>query len=132
MHLNHAMAVLAFSSLVTASVAADRDANAVGADIAYRSGGFGQTEAQAMRDARRDYSLGLTFATREGAFLAGVDFEVRDASGQVVLQRQDEGPMVLVDLPPGRYTVRATAEGRERTHAFTSAGAAHPQVVLSW
>jgi len=99
----------------------------------FRSGGIGEASQQAMREAASDYSLGLTFSrASDGAFLGDVDLEIVNARGQTVLDRQDAHPMVLVDLPAGRYTVAATHDGRTQRQAVEVPDSGHRQLTLSW
>jgi hypothetical protein len=127
--LNRTLTGIAIATMATFSQAADRP---IQNDIEYRSGGFGLDEAQDMRNARSDYSLGLTFATQAGAFVADVDVQVRSASGELVLSRQGQGPMVLANVPAGRYTIRTTAEGRSQTHEITVPRSGHRHLVVTW
>ncbi len=61
-----------------------------------------------------------------------MDLEILNAQGQTVLDRQDAHPMVLVDLPAGRYTVVATFDGRTQRQAVQVPDDGHERVVLSW
>ncbi|WP_332743010.1 carboxypeptidase regulatory-like domain-containing protein [Hydrogenophaga sp.] len=101
-------------------------------DVRYLSGGIGETSQMAMQQARSDYSLSLNFARADGAFITGVDLEILDARGKTVLSREDQDPMVLVDLPAGRYTVVGTFEGETRRHAVDVPRTGHRHVVLNW
>lgn len=131
MAINRTIAAIATVSFVAAAAAADTGTRGT-EDFAYRAGGVGQAEAEALRAARSDYSLGLTFATREGAFLADVGVQVKRADGEVVLSKSGQGPMVLVDLPPGRYIVEATSQGRTQNHAVELTQDGHRHVTLAW
>lgn len=122
--------IAAIASLSFAAAAAAQQQQMEGID--YRSGGIGQAEQQAMREARDDYSLGMTFATRQGAYVADVDVMVKNASGDVMLTQQSQGPMLLVDLPAGRYTVEATANGRTLTQQVSVPASGHRQITLNW
>ncbi len=79
--------------------------------ITYVTGGIGETESNAMKAAAGHYDLMLTFAERSGAYLADVKVNIADRSGDSVLDLVS-GPILLVDLPAGRYTVRADVEGK--------------------
>ncbi|HEX5737775.1 MAG TPA: carboxypeptidase regulatory-like domain-containing protein [Hydrogenophaga sp.] len=100
--------------------------------VPYRSGGIGVTSQQAMERARSDYSLSLVFARADGAFLTDVDLEILDGRGQTVLDRQEPQPMVLVDLPAGRYTVVADVQGRTQRQEVQVPSAGNRHLVLSW
>jgi hypothetical protein len=106
-------------------------------DITYVCGGVGKEEATYMKKAAADYDLMLTFATRDGSYLADVDVQVRDAQNNPVLDTTCDGPLMLVDLPhSGKYSVRAEAQGTTLQQAVqvtkTTRRATPPDLVLSW
>jgi hypothetical protein len=81
-------------------------------DVTYLCGGVGEEEVQAMKQQAKDYDLMLTFAARDGAYLADVDVDISDARGNSVLQANCDSPMLLIDLPKaGTYRVHADAAG---------------------
>lgn len=81
-------------------------------DVTYLCGGIGAEEAAYMKNEAKDYDLMLTFAARDGAYLADVDVDIADARGNAVLQANCDAPILLVDLPhSGSYRVRADAAG---------------------
>ncbi|WP_151636694.1 hypothetical protein [Noviherbaspirillum aerium] len=81
-------------------------------DITYLCGGVGEEEAAYIRQQASSYDLMLTFAARDGAYLADVNVDIADASGNRLLQARCDSPMMLVDLPrAGNYRIRADARG---------------------
>lgn len=81
--------------------------------VTYLSGGIGKSEAQAMRAEAKHYPLSMTFsAAKNNEFLASVPVTVKDAAGKSVLDTVSEGPILLVKLPPGKYSVTAEAYGK--------------------
>ena len=85
----------------------------------YMCGGIGSDESQAMRAVMKDFPLSLLFARASGAYLADVGVTVRDAGGATALSMRASGPVCLVDLPAGRYTVEAESEGVTKTQVVT-------------
>lgn len=84
----------------------------------YVCGGVGAGEQEAIKAQARGYDVMLTFATVHGAYLAGVDVEVKDAKGTVLLSARCDAPMMLVDLPgrgPWRVTARFEGQNRQAT-----------------
>jgi hypothetical protein len=81
----------------------------------YVCGGVGSDESVAMRAAMKDHPLSLLFARASGAYLADVAVTVKDAGGTTALAMRASGPVCLVDLPAGRYTVEAESEGVLKT-----------------
>lgn len=81
-------------------------------DVTYLCGGVGEDEEAFMKQEAKGYDLMLTFAARNGAYLADVNVDIADAKGNSVLQATCDGPIMLVDLPrSGSYRVNADAAG---------------------
>ena len=85
----------------------------------YVCGGIGSEESTALRAAMKDHPLSLLFARAGGEYLADVDVTVKDASGRTALAMRANGPVCLIDLPAGRYTVEAASEGVTKSQAVT-------------
>lgn len=76
----------------------------------YVTGGVGMEERGEMLASRPDYNVRMTFATRgSGEYRSDVQVEIADARGRVNLNARDAGPLMFVNLEPGRYRVTATA-----------------------
>ena len=107
-------------------------------DVTYLCGGVGAEESAFMKQEARSYDLMLTFAARNGAYLADVDVDIKDARGNDVLQTACDAPILLVDLPrSGTYRVRAEAAGYElnKTIRVNAGKRTRPHVaaaVMSW
>lgn len=95
-------------------------------------GGVGEAEQQQMKAAAADYSLGLTFASDSGAYLADVAVRVLDAKGRAVFDTVVRNPIVLVDLPAGRYSIEATYQGRTQRSSVELAKGKSRAVTLRW
>ncbi|MDM0017119.1 carboxypeptidase-like regulatory domain-containing protein [Variovorax saccharolyticus] len=89
----------------------------------YVCGGVGSDESLAMRAAMKEHPLALLFARASGAYLADVDVMVRDSKGGTALSMRASGPICLVDLPAGRYTVEAASEGVTKSQVVVLEGA---------
>lgn len=88
----------------------------------YVCGGIGVDESTAMRAAMKEHALSLLFARANGAYLADVAVTVKDAGGATALSLRANGPVCLIDLPAGRYTVEAGTEGITKTQPVTLGG----------
>jgi hypothetical protein len=75
------------------------------------SGGVGETELQALRDAEPGYNLKLVFTLEGGQHVTGVDVEIRGAEPDWVLRHHARGPWLLACLPVGIYMVSVEYEG---------------------
>ncbi len=78
--------------------------------LPYLSGGISVEDRATMRSERSDYSLWVaTVAKPSGAYLAGARLRVVDLKSKTaVLEREMDGPWLLLSLPPGQYQVEAT------------------------
>ncbi|MBA1381454.1 carboxypeptidase regulatory-like domain-containing protein [Pseudomonas brassicacearum] len=100
--------------------------------ITYLSGGIGEDEARAIGQAQ-GYNLHMTFAIGpENKYVPDVDVTVQNASGQTLLTLSDAGPLVYVQLPPGKYTVAATRNGEERRDTAEVGSGAARKLVFHW
>lgn len=91
----------------------------------YVAGGFGLEEREELAQLRRDFRLRVMTAARgSGAYVSGVRLRIADASGRGVFDRAVDGPWLLIDLPPGRYSLRASlqAETAEQQVTLDAAG----------
>jgi hypothetical protein len=76
--------------------------------ITYLSGGFDQEEALAMQAEARSYPVSLVFSAGERKeSVADVKVTIKDAAGKLVLDTYATGPIMLVRLPAGQYTISA-------------------------
>lgn len=74
------------------------------------TGGVGMEERSQMLASKPDYNVRMTFATRgSGEYRSDVQVEISDTKGNVSLSARDAGPLMYVNLEPGRYRVTATA-----------------------
>lgn len=84
------------------------------AGVPFMSGGIGVEERNQMRQAAKSYNLGLSFAGKSRGYLTDVSVVINDDKGQQVLSSANTGPWFYVQLPPGKYTVKATYNGKVR------------------
>ncbi|HEY2560596.1 MAG TPA: hypothetical protein VGI48_12885 [Caldimonas sp.] len=81
------------------------------AGVEYLNGGAGE-EARAAIDAQREaFPLRLVFSVAGGAYVVADHVDVNSAKGKV-LGVDNAGPMLLVKVPPGDYTVDASYGGK--------------------
>lgn len=87
-----------------------------------------------MKQAARDYDLMLTFATRQGNYLADVDVAIKDAKGTSALEMKCDAPILLVDLPQaGTYRVQAKAGDYALNKTVRAKAKGHTNsLVLAW
>ncbi|HEX2530842.1 MAG TPA: hypothetical protein VHK70_05170 [Burkholderiaceae bacterium] len=101
----------------------------------YMCGGVGSDEAADMKQEARNYDMMLTFAARNGDYLADVNVDIRDAQGKSLLKTTCDAPIMLVDFPEsGTYRIHAETGGYslDRTAQVRAKGRSHVAMVMSW
>lgn len=100
--------------------------------ITYLSGGIGEDEAKAIQQTK-GYNLHMTFSTgKENKYVPDVNLVIQKSPGQPVLTLSEAGPLVYVQLPPGKYTVIATRNGEERRDTADVGSGAARNLVFHW
>ena len=100
--------------------------------ISYLSGGIGEDEAKAIQQAT-GYNLHMTFSIGvENKYIPDVDVVIQKAEGQTVLTLSQAGPLVYVQLPPGKYTVVATRNGEAKHDTADVGSGTARNLVFHW
>ena len=100
--------------------------------INYLSGGIGLDESKAIQQTP-GYNLHMTYSVgMQNEYAANVDVTIEKASGQTVLTLNQAGPLVYVQLPPGKYIVRATLNGQERRDVTDVGSGTARNLVFHW
>lgn len=88
--------------------------------VAWRSGGVGRDEVDAMRHDEDRYDLHVVMSEgRSKDYVADAKLRVLDAQGRRVLALRNAGPIVDAKLPAGDYTVQAafgTMKATQKVH----------------
>ncbi|WP_226499810.1 carboxypeptidase regulatory-like domain-containing protein [Pseudomonas sp. MWU16-30322] len=133
-----AVAVLAFPAMLQAASLEPVDSAGVQAQqqqqngINYLSGGIGVDEAKAIQQST-GYNLHMTFAVgAQDQYTADVDVMIQKSPGQTVLTLTQTGPLVYVQLPPGKYTVVATRNGETRRDETDVGSGGARNLVFHW
>ena len=117
-----AVLMTALAAVPAASLAQGMPAMQTQGEARFVCGGIGSDESTAMRSAMKSHPLSLLFARADGAYLADVGVTVTDAAGKPALKTRARGPVCVVDLPAGKYTVEADDEGNVKKQAVTVGG----------
>jgi hypothetical protein len=102
------------------------------ADVPYISGGAGDDARQELLAKERDYNLKIITADKSGDYLAGVQVVIESARKERVLDTTMEGPILLVKLTPGAYTIRATSDAKTLARSVTIAAQGLRQADFRW
>jgi hypothetical protein len=84
--------------------------------VDYVNGGAGVEARDAIAQLQPRFDLKLVFSTPTGAYVVADHVSVKGRSG-AVLDVDRAGPLLLVNLPPGDYTVSASVEGKTEQRA---------------
>jgi hypothetical protein len=130
-HLKVLLPAACLALATTMPAASGVQSGTVDTGVRYAMGGVGLGEREELRARRDDYNFWVATATRSGHYLAGVEVQVVEArSGDVMLQGTLNGPWLFADLPPGQYTVRATAPDGESLSRRVQVGRGSAQRTL--
>jgi len=102
------------------------------ADVPHISGGIGSEERDQLRLKERDYNIKVITAMESGEYLSDVQVVIESAKKEPMLETTMVGPILLATLPPGSYTIKATAGGRTLTQTVTVQAAVLRQVDFRW
>ena len=75
------------------------------------SGGVDLDEAERMKQAAGRYPLRVVFSVPGGNYAVPDEFALMQG-GNTMVKIPSAGPWLLIDLPPGAYTLQARVEGR--------------------
>jgi hypothetical protein len=93
--------------------------------VSFITGGVGREKVDAFRQAAGDFNLRATFSQTDGAFVAGVQVELRDAQGKTLVTTKTEGPFFFAKVPPGTYEMVATyGDHTQQRRLVVNAGSA--------
>jgi hypothetical protein len=84
--------------------------------VQFLNGGTGDPERNAMRALHSEFPLQIVFSGKAGEL--GVADQVRVLNGRQQMVSVDKaGPVLMVKLPPGHYTVEADIAGKTQRRA---------------
>ncbi|MDG0025396.1 carboxypeptidase regulatory-like domain-containing protein [Trinickia sp. Y13] len=100
--------------------------------VTYLTGGIGEDDVKQLRAAAAKYDLRVTFASKTGAYLSDIDVSISTESKREVLSIRTEGPLLFVNVPPGRYLLAANYAGKAQTKHVTVPPKGAVEIVLRW
>jgi hypothetical protein len=101
-------------------------------DVSFVSGGVGQDESTALKNARSQWPLSLVFAGPGSDYLAGVHVDIVGVDNAQVLSATSRGPYMLVRLRPGRYVVQASYKNDDQSKAVTIPATGTTRTAFYW
>jgi hypothetical protein len=100
-------------------------------NIGIMTGGVGIEERDAMEKKAAPYDLKLVFAVRNGSYLSGIHVRIKDATGNLLIDRTSRGPWFYADLPPGAYVIEVLYRGESKTRRVVT-GTGMKKVMFHW
>lgn len=103
-------------------------------NVEFLSGGRTPQEEEAVKRAAQDWPLEVVFAEEDGTKaknLEDMPVKIADASGSVVFDGISTGPVLLVKLPKGQYTVTTKWDSWTFSRSVTL-GDDRARVVFEW
>ncbi|MGN6716317.1 MAG: hypothetical protein ACTHLX_02885 [Candidatus Binatia bacterium] len=79
---------------------------------AFMSGGVGIEERNLMQQKAGAYDLDLSFADKQGHYLSDVSVVIDDQNGTQLVNSTARGPFFYIDLPTGKYDVKASFDNK--------------------
>ena len=96
--------------------------------IAYISGGASEDDRQSMAGRQGEFPFTVMLSMPNGEFAVADRLSVQTPQGSLLIVR-DAGPVVMMKLPPGPYTLEATYQGKVERRAIQVAANAQ---TLNW
>ena len=100
--------------------------------ISYLTGGVTVDERQEMAEQRKNFSLLLKFAAKSGRYLGDVAVNITTGKGATVFESTTDGPWLLVNLPAGAYTLKATSGGVSQSQKISIGNNARRELTMYW
>jgi len=104
-------------------------------EVSFITGGIGDDEATAFKNAAPTYPLELLFVQKArptDEYLADVKVTIRDRSGKLWLDTTAEGPFLLAKLPAGKYQIEADYDGERKRQSVEIRAGKHQRAVFVW
>lgn len=104
-------------------------------EVDYMNGGIGREQADLMREMGAEFPVRMTFAERNqntDEFVADVHLRITDRAGRTVLDLPGQGPIFLLQLPAGSYTVLAEHQGDVNARHFDVVPGRHDRLGFEW
>lgn len=129
------VALVLAAAMSGAALAQPGYATAPADNVDYLNGGIGTEQADRMRQMSGEYPVQMIFAERNQGmdeFVADVHLRVTDSQGRTVVDLPSQGPIFLLQVPPGSYTVEAERQGEVKTRRFDVAAGSHDRLGFEW
>ena len=104
--------------------------------IRFITGGIGSDVSKAMQAEAKQWPLLIEFSQADGqakpAWVSGVKISISDAKNAPLLDTICDGPLMLVKLPPGSYSIAASYNGVAQNRTLVIAKDMPQRIVITW
>lgn len=103
--------------------------------VGFIEGGVGLDESDAIKMESKHWPLLMEFSQANGKkseWVSDAFLVVKDAKGNQVFTHQVDGPLILLDLKPGRYSAESTYDERKKVTNFYIENGQHKTLDVSW
>lgn len=103
--------------------------------IRFIEGGVGLGESKAIEMEAKNWPLFLEFSQTNGnqsEWVSNVLLVVKDAKGAQLLSHQVDGPFILLDLKPGKYSSESTYGTQKLVTNFYVTNGQHKKMNINW
>lgn len=123
------LSIVAALTLSAGNALAVPDASA---GVPMLSGGVGEEDFDAVQGVKSDFNTKLLFTEATGAYLSDVTVVIKNSKGEEIASVITQGPILLVKLKPGKYSLKATIGGYTKDHKFSVGGKGMSNVHIAF
>ena len=97
----------------------------------YATGGVSEDERERLLTRRQEFNVWITTAVKQsGAYLADVRINVVDSANRQVLSATLEGPLMLIRLSPGQYSIEAVVDQQRQRRSLAVGAQGHRELYF--
>lgn len=103
--------------------------------IKFIQGGVGSDESDAIKLDAKNWPLLLEFSKRNGnqsEWVSDVSVVINNSTGSKVFEYKINGPMLLIDLKPGKYAIESSFENQKIVTNLNVISGQHKTISISW
>lgn len=100
---------------------------------AYVTGGIGSEEVEALEAFKKQFNLYFLFSEgKVGRVIDDINISITDSRQQTVFTLEHAAPRLLLNLPSGKYTAKASYLGSVQRYHFMHDAKKHQRIILNW
>jgi hypothetical protein len=103
--------------------------------VRFIAGGVGLSESDAIKAESIHWPVQLSFSRAHGQqseWISNALIIIRDSKGAQVFSHQVDGPMILINLRPGKYIAQSVYEGQSKTIHLNVVSGERLKVNFQW